>query len=78
MLPLLAVTVAAVVAIPCRKRVLWTKKDIMPLSHMENSGTSVKSIGPLLEHSGPVTVEAVWRCVTVRLWLSQPVFYNCL
>lgn len=50
----------------------------MPLSHMENSGMSVKSTGPLLEQSGPVTVQAVWCYVTVRLWLSQPVFYSCL
>lgn len=78
MLPLLVVTVAVVVAIPCRKAVLWPRKDIMPLSHMENSGMSVKLIGPLLEQSGPVTVQALWCYVSVRLWLSQPVFYSCL
>lgn len=71
MLPLLVVTVAVVVIIPCRKAVLWPRKDIMPLSHMENSGMSVKSIGPLLEQSRPVTVQAVWRCVYETLAVSD-------
>lgn len=46
--------VPVVVVIPGPKGVLWTKNNMM-----ENSGPSVKSIDPVLELNGLVTVHGV-------------------